>query len=178
MKNNQIATLVTALSIAFLAMTPTLATASTQAKHAAAKSKVKAKTKSKSKSKSKSNVKSTAAVAATTVALTPEVLAVAERVQVGRFPCEHGTSVTLSADPKTPGYFNMQNKNVSYHMVPVASVTGAVRLEEAKSGAVWLQLANKSMLMNQKQGTRLADECMSPEQMGVAQDMKNAPAGE
>jgi len=176
MKNNQIATLVTALSIAVLAMTPTLATASTQKKHAVVKSKAKAKT--KAKSKSKSNVKSTAAVAATAVALTPEALAVAERVQVGRFPCEYGTSVTLSVDPKTPGYFNMQNKNVSYHMAPVASVTGAVRLEEAKSGAVWLQLANKSMLMNQKQGSRLADECMSPEQSGVAQGMKNAPAGE
>jgi hypothetical protein len=97
---------------------------------------------------------------------------------VGRFPCEHGTSVTLSADSKMPGYFNMQGKNFSYHMVPVESVTGAVRLEEAKSGAVWLQLANKSMLMNQKQGTRLADECMSPEQMGVAQELKNAPASE
>jgi hypothetical protein len=175
MKNNQIATLVTALSIAVLAMTPALATASTQTKHAAAgKSKVKAK----AKSKSKSNVKSTAAVAAVAVALTPEALAVAERVRVGRFPCEYGTSVTLSADPKTPGYFNMQAKNVSYHMAPVASVTGAVRLEEPKSGAVWLQLANKSMLMNQKQGTRLADECMSPEQSDVAQGMKNTPAGE
>ena len=174
MKNNQIATLVSALSIAVLAMTPALATASTPVKHAAA---AKSKVKAKAKSKSKSNVKSTAA-AATVVALTPEALAVAERVRVGHFPCEHGTSVTLSADPKTPGYFNMQSKNVSYHMAPVASVTGAVRLEESKSGAVWLQLANKSMLMNQKLGTRIADECMSPEQSGVAQGMKTAPAGE
>lgn len=175
MKNKQIATLVTALSIAVLAMTPTLATAATKAKPAAAKSKVKAKAKSKSKVKT---VASTAAVAAAAVALTPEALAVADRVRVGHFPCEHGTSVTLSADSKTPGYFNMQAKNVSYHMVPVASVTGAVRLEEPKSGAVWLQLANKSMLMNQKQGTRIADECMSPEQSGVALGMKTAPAGE
>ncbi len=179
MKKNQIATLAAALSIAVLAMTPALATAKTQVKHAAAaKSKVKAKAKSKSKSKSKGNVKSTAAVAAAAVALTPEALAVGERVRVGHFPCEHGTSVTLSADSKTPGYFNMQSKNVSYHLAPVASVTGAVRLEEAKSGAVWLQLANKSMLMNQKQGTRLADECMSSEQASIAQGLKNAPAGE
>lgn len=177
MKNNQIATLAAALSIAVLAMTPVMATAQTEAKPAAA---AKAKVKAKAKSKSKSNLKSTASTAAvaTAVALTPEALEVAERVRVGRFPCEHGTSVTLSADSKTPGYFNMQGKNFSYRMFPVVSATGAVRLEEPKSGAVWLQLANKSMLMNQKQGTRLADECMSPEQASMAQSAPVAPAGQ
>lgn len=173
MKNNQIATLATALSIAVLAMTPALATAQTGGKPAAAaKSKVKAKAKSRSKAKV---VAGTAAVAAA-VALTPEALDAAERVQVGRFPCEHGTSVTLSADPKTPGYFNMQGHNFSYRMFPVTTSTGAVRLEDPKSGAVWLQLGNKSMLMNQKQGSRLADGCMSPEQVNLVQGVKNTSA--
>ncbi|MGH8848605.1 MAG: hypothetical protein ACREXQ_15380, partial [Polaromonas sp.] len=45
------------------------------------------------------------------------------------------------------------------------------------AGAVWLQLANKSMLMNQKLGIRLADECMSPSQLAVAEALKlNPPA--
>jgi hypothetical protein len=46
-----------------------------------------------------------------------------------------------------------------------------VRLED-KAGAVWLQIANKSMLMNQKAGQRLADECMSPEQQQVAEAIR------
>ena len=46
---------------------------------------------------------------------------------------------------------------------------------KAKAGAVWLQIANKSMLMNQKLGQRMADECMSPEQFVVAEAIKKAP---
>lgn len=60
-------------------------------------------------------------------------------------------------------------------MIPVATTTGAVRLEDTKAGAVWLQIANKSMLMNQKLGQRMADECMSPEQYVVAEAIKKAP---
>ena len=47
-------------------------------------------------------------------------------------------------------------------MHPVESRTGAIRLEDPKRGAMWLQLGNKSMLMSQKLGQRLADECHEP----------------
>jgi len=60
-------------------------------------------------------------------------------------------------------------------MTPVVSSTGAVRLEDTQRGAVWLQIANKSMLMNQKLGQRLADECMSPAQVQVAEALKTNP---
>ena len=106
---------------------------------------------------------------------TPAELAIAERVQVGKIPSELGASVTLTADAKNPGYFDMQGKNFSYRMFPVATSTGAIRLEDQKAGAVWLQLANKSMLMNQKLGIRLADECTSPAQLEVAQNLKLNP---
>ena len=36
-------------------------------------------------------------------------------------------------------------------------------------------LANKSMLMNQKLGTRLADECVSPAQVAVAEAIRLNP---
>ncbi|MDO4970431.1 MAG: hypothetical protein Q4E66_13435, partial [Comamonadaceae bacterium] len=49
------------------------------------------------------------------------------------------------------------------------------RLEDQRAGATWLQIANKSMLMNQKQGKRMADECMSPEQLQVAEAIKKNP---
>lgn len=118
-----------------------------------------------------------AGIEAAEAAMTPAELAIAERVQVGKMPCELGASVTLTADAKNPGYFDMQGKNFSYRMFPVATSTGAIRLEDQKAGAVWLQLANKSMLMSQKQGIRLADECTSPAQLEVAQNLKlNPPA--
>ena len=49
-------------------------------------------------------------------------------------------------------------------MHPVESRTGALRLEDAQRRRLLLQIANKSMLMSQKIGQRLADECMSTEQ--------------
>ena len=120
-------------------------------------------------------VNAAAGITAAEAALTPAELAIAERVQVGKIPCELGASVTLSADAKNPGYFDMQGKNFSYRMFPVTTSTGAIRLEDQKAGAVWIQLANKSMLMNQKLGIRLADECMSPAQVAVAENLKQHP---
>ena len=131
-------------------------------------------------SSNRTNLKSAAVnvaagIEAAETAMTPAELAIAERVQVGKMPCELGASVTLTADAKNPGYFDMQGKNFSYRMFPVATSTGAIRLEDQKAGAVWLQLANKSMLMSQKQGIRLADECTSPAQLEVAQNLKLNP---
>ena len=61
-------------------------------------------------------------------------------------------------------------------MFPVETSTGAIRLEDPKGGAVWLQLANKSMLMSQKHGQRLADACVNTDQALVAEMMiKNPP---
>ena len=40
---------------------------------------------------------------------------------------------------------------------------------------MWLQVANKSMLINRKLGQRMADECMSPEQNQVAEAIKKNP---
>ena len=117
-----------------------------------------------------------AGVAAAEAALTPAELAIAERVHVGKLPCELNNAVTLTPDPKSPGYFNVQVKNLKYRMFPVETSTGAIRLEDQKAGAVWLQLANKSMLMNQKLGQRLADDCKSPAQAAVAEALLKAPA--
>lgn len=109
-------------------------------------------------------------------ALSPDELAIAERVYVGEIPCELGAHVNVVADPKAPGYFQLDGKGFRYRMSPVATTTGAVRLEDRDGGAVWLQIANKSMLMDQKRGQRLADECKSPAQVVVAESLKKAPA--
>ena len=107
--------------------------------------------------------------------LAPHEINIAERVHVGTLPCELGASVRMTADASAPGYFTLQGKGYKYRMRPVATSTGAIRLEDEKAGAVWLQLANKSMLMDQKNGRRLADECAHPDQVAVANDMKVNP---
>ena len=60
-------------------------------------------------------------------------------------------------------------------MHPLESRTGAIRLEDNRAGALWLQLGNKSMLMNQRLGQRIADECAAPQQREFAARMKDLP---
>lgn len=107
--------------------------------------------------------------------LGPEELDIAKRVYVGEMACELGASVRVAADAQEPGHFHLEGKGFKFHMAPVTTSTGAVRLEDHKAGAVWLQIANKSMLMDQKRGQRLADECKGPEQVAVAEAQKKAP---
>lgn len=107
--------------------------------------------------------------------LSSEEIAIAQRVHLGRLPCELGQSVRMEPDAQQPGYFHLHGQGFRYRLRPVATSSGAIRLEDAKAGAVWLQLANKSMLMDQKQGRRLADECAHPDQVAFAEDMKRNP---
>lgn len=109
------------------------------------------------------------------VTLTPEDLEVAKRVYVGTIPCELGASVTITPSEKRPGFFLVQTGKTRFRMHPVGSRTGAIRLEDGRAGAMWLQLGNKSMLMSQKLGQRLADECMSPLQATFADEIKKNP---
>lgn len=102
-------------------------------------------------------------------------LAIAQQIHQGLMPCEMGASVRVQADAAAPGYFHVQGKGFRYRMYPVRTSTGALRLEDKKAGAVWLQLANKSMLMDQKKGRRVADDCAHPEQVAYGQDMKTNP---
>ena len=109
------------------------------------------------------------------VELSEADLAVARRVSVGRAKCELGADVSVQLDEKKPGYFSVSTKNQHFRMHPVESRTGAIRLEDPRQGAVWLQLGNKSMLMNQTAGLRIADECQTAEQVAFAEEMKKNP---
>ena len=114
-----------------------------------------------------------AAVAAK--ALGPDEVALAQRVHTGRIACELGQFVSVQPDGANPGYFHVSGSGFKFHMSPVGTSSCVLRLEDTQAGAVWLQIANKSMLMNQKAGQRLADECMSAEQLQVAEAIKKAP---
>jgi hypothetical protein len=109
-----------------------------------------------------------------TVKLDERDLAVAKRVHLGEIKCELGAHVDIKP-MKREGFFLVKHRLSRFVMHPVHSRTGAIRLEDPARGAVWLQLGNKSMLMNQKEGKRLADECQSPDQVIFAEEMKNRP---
>ncbi len=108
------------------------------------------------------------------VTLTPADLEVAKRVYVGDIPCELGAVVHITPH-KREGFFIVRTGIQRFRMQPVESRTGAIRLEDPRAGAMWLQLGNKSMLMSQKMGKRLADECMSPAQAAVNEALKKNP---
>ncbi len=107
--------------------------------------------------------------------LTPAELDVASRVYVGRLSCELGQIVTIAPDTRSPGYFDLKMKKMRFRMHAVQSKSGAVRLDAVSSDAVWIQLSNKSMLVNAKLGQRMADVCASPEQLLVAQAFEKTP---
>ncbi len=103
-------------------------------------------------------------------------LAVARQVHLGVLPCELGVKVVLSTDSRTTGYFQLQlGPKQKYRMFPVLTSTGSLRLEDPQAGMVWLQLADKSMLLNQKLGKRVADVCQSPAQRLFAQHQATNP---
>jgi hypothetical protein len=105
------------------------------------------------------------------IKLSETQLAIARTVYTGEIQCELGDKVTIKP-MKREGFFFVSRGINKFIMHPEESRTGAIRLEDPARGALWLQLANKSMLMSQKEGKRLADECKSPEQVAYAKDMK------
>lgn len=108
------------------------------------------------------------------VVLSEADVAVARKVYVGDIPCELNGMVKITA-MKREGMFMVTTKGHRFRMHPVESRTGAIRLEDPQRGAMWLQLGNKSMLMSQKLGQRLADECQSPAQLTYADELKKNP---
>lgn len=110
----------------------------------------------------------------TSIKLTEADLMMAKQVFVGDIPCELGASVKISP-MKRDGFFLVSTKTYRFRMHPAESRTGAIRLEDPKAGAMWLQLGNKSMLMSQKLGQRIADECQSPQQLTYAEQLKANP---
>ena len=107
--------------------------------------------------------------------LSDEELMIAQRIELGTVACELGVSVSVRQDFKAPGYFLVHSSKYRFRMTPVVTSTGAIRLEDRQAGAVWLQLPHKSMLMSQKLGSRLANECVSPTQPHMARTHQKNP---
>ncbi|MHB1122315.1 MAG: hypothetical protein ACYC0T_06270 [Ramlibacter sp.] len=109
------------------------------------------------------------------VELAADELEIAKKVHVGDIPCELGATVHITPHKKRAGFFIVRAGIQRFRMQPVASRTGAIRLEDPRAGAMWLQLGNKSMLMSQKMGRRLADDCKAPDQAVLDAHLKKNP---
>ena len=96
--------------------------------------------------------------------LTRGQLDAAERVFVGTASCDANQQVTLVPVPGLRGHFMLTHKKTVVRLVTQETTSGAVRLEDAKSGLLWIQIPAKSMLMDTKLGRRVADVCITPEQ--------------
>lgn len=98
-----------------------------------------------------------------------DVLAIAANVHTGLLVCENRKTIMLWPDTALPGHFILKMNKTVFRLTPVASDSGAVRLEDKKTGAIWIQTAEKSMLLDSQRYKRLADDCQSPAQKTAAQ---------
>jgi hypothetical protein len=91
-------------------------------------------------------------------------LQAAKEVLLGESGCEFNQKIQVDANAQHPGYLDMSYNKKKYMMKPVMSSTGAVRLEDVRSETLMIQISSKTMVMNQKTGQRLVDNCVHPDQ--------------
>jgi hypothetical protein len=121
----------------------------------------------------RANKKATPAAAKPLPEATPEQLEAFSRAHVGDYNCELGQSLTVSPHA-TAGYLEVKFLKHKITMKPVVSSTGAIRLEDVTGRTLMVQIANKSMLLDNKIGQRMVDECVHPSQRSAADATKAA----
>jgi hypothetical protein len=103
----------------------------------------------------------------------PAQLLAADRVHYGSYQCEGRQALEVERDPGKPGYVQVRMRRQAWLMKPVASDSGAVRLEDVKGEALLVQIPIKSMLMNVRTGQRMLDGCLHELQRAASRE----PAG-
>ncbi len=93
-------------------------------------------------------------------------MAAADVVYMGRSNCEFNESISVTPSKEYPGYVDLSHGKKKWLMRPIVSPTGAVRLEDVRNEALLIQIGTKTMLMNQKTGQRVVDNCIHPQQAG------------
>lgn len=119
---------------------------------------------SQSRKELKSEAKGLALATEVTETISDNQLAISNRVLTGTAQCEFNQTVSVTPVQNKPGHFEVVFNKAAYVMTPQETTTGAVRLEDKRSGVVWLQIPVKSMMMNQKIGQRMVDGCTLAEQ--------------
>jgi hypothetical protein len=85
-------------------------------------------------------------------------------VYEGRMACDDNVFVVVIEDKKIRNNFDVLVGKAHYKTKRIPTDSGAIRLEAKAQSIVWLQMANKSMLLNEKAGKRLANNCRNETQ--------------
>lgn len=106
------------------------------------------------------------------VTVTPAPQPAQRPVITGKILCA-GKVVTIT--PQNDSYILTvpmgKKKSRTYTMRRVPTTTGAVRLQNSSGKAYWLQLGNKSMLLDTSAGGRMADNCRNADQQRVQNEL-------
>lgn len=90
----------------------------------------------------------------------PEQMQAAGHTLLGTYQCEFGQSISVRPDERNPGYMDVRFQKQQMTMRPVLTSTGSLRLEDVRGERLLLQIANKTMLMDERAGKRLVDGCV------------------
>jgi hypothetical protein len=80
-------------------------------------------------------------------------------VYEGRMTCDDKVFVVVVESLKIPNNYDVLIGKAHYKTTRVPTDSGAIRLEDKAHAIVWLQMSNKSMLLDEKAGKRLANNC-------------------
>ena len=89
--------------------------------------------------------------------------------------CDDKVFVAVVEDRKIPNNFDILIGKAHYKAKRIPTDSGAIRLEDKPHGIVWLQMANKSMLLNEKAGKRLANNCRNDIQQVAEKNLLAKP---
>jgi hypothetical protein len=99
----------------------------------------------------------------------------AELVHYGQYVCDEKFEVFVERNKIVAGYVDVRYKKDVWVMKPVASNTGAVRLEDTRGKVLLVQIPFKSMLLNTQTGQRIVDSCQHDVQIGAQKEAASAP---
>ncbi len=95
-------------------------------------------------------------------------------VAVGHIVCADKVVVSIHESPLHQARYDIKIGKSHYVGERIVTDSGAVKLEDKNHGIVWLQMANKSMLFNEKIGKRLATDCQNDDQKAAHRAMEVA----
>ncbi len=99
-------------------------------------------------------------------------------VHYGKYVCDEKFEVFVERNPVFDGYVDVRYKKDVWVMKPVASNTGAVRLEDTRGAVLLVQIPVKSMLLNTRTGQRIVDSCQHANQRDAESQAKAEAAAQ
>jgi hypothetical protein len=101
--------------------------------------------------------------------------AASELVHYGKYVCDDKFEVFVERNRIVGGYVDVRYKRDVWVMKPVASNSGAVRLEDIRGKVLLVQIPFKSMLLNTQTGQRIVDSCQHDVQIDAQKEAAAAP---